>query len=89
MNDLVKNGKIKAPIVIGARPSGLRIGGVSLSRNRKHEGRSDAVADWPLLKCAAQHSQRRELGVDPQWRRRKGLAIHCTPGRLLSPMARR
>jgi urocanate hydratase len=49
MNDLVKNGKIKAPIVIGR--DHLDCGSVA-SPFRETEGMkdgSDAVADWPLL----------------------------------------
>ena len=50
MNDLVKKGKIKAPIVIGR--DHLDCGSVAspLPRDREHERWfSDAVADWPLL----------------------------------------
>src|SRR5712671_1170503 len=49
MNDLVKKGKIKAPIVIGR--DHLDCGSVA-SPNRETEGMidgSDAIADWPLL----------------------------------------
>ena len=47
MNDLVKKGKIKAPIVIGR--DHLDCGSVaSPFANRKHERRR-TVADWPLL----------------------------------------
>lgn len=48
-NDLVKNGKVKAPIVIGR--DHLDCGSVA-SPNRETEGMldgSDAVSDWPLL----------------------------------------
>jgi urocanate hydratase len=49
MNDLVKRGEIKAPIVIGR--DHLDSGSVA-SPNRETEGmidESDAIADWPLL----------------------------------------
>src|SRR5450755_2869236 len=49
MNDLVKRGEIKAPIVIGR--DHLDTGSVA-SPNRETEGmidNSDAIADWPLL----------------------------------------
>src|SRR2546421_880297 len=49
MNDLVKRGEIKAPIVIGR--DHLDSGSVA-SPNRETEGMldgSDAIADWPLL----------------------------------------
>ena len=48
-NDLVKNGKVKAPIVIGR--DHLDCGSVA-SPNRETEGMkdgTDAVSDWPLL----------------------------------------
>jgi urocanate hydratase len=48
-NDLVKNGKVKAPIVIGR--DHLDTGSVA-SPNRETEAMldgSDAVADWPIL----------------------------------------
>jgi urocanate hydratase len=49
MNELVENGEIKAPIVIGR--DHLDAGSVA-SPNRETEGMldgSDAIADWPLL----------------------------------------
>src|SRR6202035_5323049 len=49
MNELVKRGEIKAPIVIGR--DHLDCGSVA-SPNRETEGMldgSDAVADWPIL----------------------------------------
>ena len=48
-NDLVKTGRVKAPIVIGR--DHLDSGSVA-SPNRETEGMrdgSDAVADWPIL----------------------------------------
>ncbi|MBI3534499.1 MAG: urocanate hydratase, partial [Deltaproteobacteria bacterium] len=48
-NDLVKTGKVKAPIVIGR--DHLDCGSVA-SPNRETEGMrdgSDAIADWPVL----------------------------------------
>jgi urocanate hydratase len=52
-NDLVKKGKVKAPLVIGR--DHLDCGSVA-SPNRETEGMkdgSDAVSDWPLLNFAA------------------------------------
>src|SRR5438128_11783273 len=49
MNELVKRGELKAPIVIGR--DHLDCGSVA-SPNRETEGMldgSDAIADWPLL----------------------------------------
>jgi len=53
MNDLVKKGTLKAPIVIGR--DHLDCGSVA-SPNRETEGMrdgSDAIADWPLLNALA------------------------------------
>jgi len=53
LNELVKTGKVKAPIVIGR--DHLDCGSVA-SPNRETEGMkdgSDAVSDWPLLNFAA------------------------------------
>src|ERR1700746_3129981 len=49
MNDLVKKGKIKAPIVIGR--DHLDCGSVAspFPETEKRKNGSDAVADWPLL----------------------------------------
>lgn len=55
-NDLVKSGKVKAPIVIGR--DHLDCGSVA-SPNRETEGMldgSDAVSDWPLLNLMANTS---------------------------------
>src|SRR3989344_34707 len=52
INDLIKKGKVKAPIVIGR--DHLDCGSVA-SPNRETEGMkdgSDAIADWPLLNFA-------------------------------------
>lgn len=52
INDLIKRGKVKAPIVIGR--DHLDCGSVA-SPNRETEGMkdgSDAIADWPLLNFA-------------------------------------
>ena len=53
MNDLVKQGKLKAPVVIGR--DHLDCGSVA-SPNRETEDMkdgSDAIADWPLLNALA------------------------------------
>lgn len=52
INSLVRNGKVKAPVVIGR--DHLDCGSVA-SPNRETEGmrdKSDAIADWPLLNFA-------------------------------------
>jgi len=52
-NDLVRTGKVKAPIVIGR--DHLDCGSVA-SPNRETEGMkdgSDAIADWPMLNALA------------------------------------
>ena len=52
MNDYVRTGKVKAPVVIGR--DHLDCGSVA-SPNRETEGMldgSDAIADWPLLNFA-------------------------------------
>jgi urocanate hydratase len=51
-NEMVANGELKAPIVIGR--DHLDSGSVA-SPNRETEAMkdgSDAVSDWPLLKCS-------------------------------------
>ena len=70
-NEMVKNGEVDAPIVIGR--DHLDSGSVA-SPNRETEAMmdgSDAVSDWPLLNALAQHGIGRHLGVDPSWRRRR------------------
>ncbi len=70
MNDLVKKGKIKAPIVIGR--DHLDCGSVA-SPYRETESMkdgSDAVADWPLLNALLNTASGRVVGVDSQRRRR-------------------
>jgi urocanate hydratase len=55
-NELVKNGRLKAPVVIGR--DHLDCGSVA-SPNRETEGMadgSDAVSDWPLLNLMANTS---------------------------------
>ena len=71
MNDLVKRGEIKAPIVIGR--DHLDTGSVA-SPYRETEGMldgSDAIADWALAECAGQYGGRRVLDFDSQRRRRR------------------
>ena len=70
MNDLVKKGKIKAPIVIGR--DHLDCGSVAspFRETESMKDGSDAVADWPLLNALLNTAAGRVLGFDPQWRRR-------------------
>jgi urocanate hydratase len=77
-NELVRTGKVKAPIVIGR--DHLDCGSVA-SPNRETEAMrdgSDAVADWPILNAHDQRRERRELGELPPRRRRRAWA---TPAR--------
>ena len=70
MNDLVKKGKIKAPIVIGR--DHLDCGSVA-SPYRETESMKDGIRRRGRLAAAeraAQHRRRRILGFDPQRRRR-------------------
>ena len=83
-NEMVRNGELKAPIVIGR--DHLDSGSVA-SPNRETEAMqdgSDAVSDWPLLNALAQHRFGRHLGVAPSWRRcRHGLFAAFRYGDLL------
>ena len=77
INDLVRRGVVKAPIVIGR--DHLDAGSVA-SPNRETEAMndgSDAIADWPVLNALLEHGDGRHLGVGASWRRRRH--------RLLSP----
>src|SRR6201996_4215841 len=49
MNDLVKKGKLKAPIVIGRDHLDCGSGGSPYRETESMKDGSDAVADWPLL----------------------------------------
>src|SRR3954465_2078053 len=49
MNDLVKKGKIKAPIVIGRDHLDCGAGASPFRETESMKDGSDAVADWPLL----------------------------------------
>ena len=71
INELVRDGAIKAPIVIGR--DHLDTGSVA-SPNRETEGMrdgSDAIADWPVLNALLNTSSRRDLGVGAPRRRRR------------------
>ena len=71
LNDLVRRGAVKAPIVIGR--DHLDAGSVA-SPNRETEGMrdgSDAIADWPVLNALLNTSSRRDLGLGPSRRRRR------------------
>ena len=71
MNDLVKKGKIKAPIVIGR--DHLDCGSVAspFRETESMKDGSDAVADWPLLNALLNTAARRIVGLDSQRRRRR------------------
>ena len=67
-NEMVKNGELKAPVVIGR--DHLDSGSVA-SPNRETESMmdgSDAVSDWPLPERIVEHRQRRDLGQPASWR---------------------
>jgi urocanate hydratase len=68
-NELVRTGKVKAPIVIGR--DHFDTGSVA-SPNRETESMldgSDAVADWPVLNALGKYRRRRKLGKPAPWRR--------------------
>ena len=75
---MVRNGELKAPVVIGR--DHLDSGSVA-SPNRETESMkdgSDAVSDWALLNALAEHRGRRDLGVAaPRWWCRHGLSQHA------------
>ena len=70
LNDLVKKGKLKAPDRDGPRSFGLRLGGIALPRDGSDEGRQRCDCRLALAECAAEHGQRRVVGLDSQRRRR-------------------
>ncbi len=80
-NELVKTGKVKAPIVIGR--DHLDTGSVA-SPNRETEAMldgSDAVADWPLLNALVNTCWRRQLGEPAsRWWSRDGIQRSCRHG---------
>ena len=71
LNELVRRGELKAPIVIGR--DHLDTGSVA-SPYRETEGMrdgSDAIADWPLLNALVNTAAGASLDFDPQRRRRR------------------
>ena len=69
-NELVRAGKVSAPIVIGR--DHLDAGSVA-SPNRETEGMrdgSDAIADWPILNALLNTACGATLGLRPPWGRR-------------------
>jgi urocanate hydratase len=74
-NELVRTGKVKAPIVIGR--DHLDTGSVA-SPNRETEAMldgSDAVADWPLLNALVKLQHTRRNGNHCRWNRRSSYAV--------------
>ncbi len=68
-NEMVKNGELKAPIVIGRDHLGS---GSVASPNRETESMkdgSDAVSDWPLLNALLNTASGATWGFTPPWRR--------------------
>ena len=73
-NEMVRNGEVSAPIVIGRDhlDSGSRR--VAEPRDRKHDGRQRRRVRLAAAQRAAQHGRRRDLGLAaPRRRRRHGL----------------
>ena len=69
LNDLVARGELKASHRDRPRPSGLRLGGFSLSRNGKNERWLGCGGGLGAAQCPAEHGERSELGFDSQrWR---------------------
>ena len=70
MNDMVKSGKLKAPIVMGR--DHLDCGSVAspFRETEVDEGRQRRHRRLAAAERAAEHRERRVLGVDPQRRRR-------------------
>ena len=83
-NEMVASGELAAPIVIGRDHSGFRIGRQPESRNRGHARRLRRRVRLAVAQRAAQHRQRRHLGLDPSRRRRRhGLLAACRCGHRL------
>ena len=77
-NELVRTGKVKAPIVIGR--DHLDCGSVA-SPNRETEAMkdgSDAIADWPILNALVNTATGASLGELPPRRRRRHRLVACT-----------
>ncbi len=55
----------------GTRSSRLRLGRIALPRDRVDEGRQRRHRRLAAAQRAAQYRQRRVVGFDPQWRRRR------------------
>lgn len=84
-NEMVRNGELKAPIVIGR--DHLDTGSVA-SPNRETESMldgSDAVSDWPLLNGLL-NTAGEQRGYPCIMAAASGWGIHNTPGWLLLPM---
>ncbi len=57
-NEMVKNGELKAPIVIGRDHLDTgSVGAAPTVRPRAMKDGTDAVSDWPLLERAAEHAR--------------------------------
>ena len=87
MNDLVKKGKLKAPIVIGR--DHLDCGSVAspFRETESMKDGSDAVADWPLLNALLNTAAGRP-GFQSTTAAAWASAIRCTPAKSRSPTAR-
>ena len=71
LNDLVARGELKGAHRDWPRSSRLRFGRFPLPRNRKNARRLGRHRRLASAECAAEHRQRRQLGFDSQWRRRR------------------
>jgi hypothetical protein len=85
INDLVKKGTIKAPIVIGR--DHLDCGSVAspFRETESMKDGSDAVADWPLLNALVNTAQARH-GFRSTTAEELASATRCTPDKSRSPM---
>ncbi|KAF5297460.1 hypothetical protein FQR65_LT19722 [Abscondita terminalis] len=68
-NKLVREGKVKAPIVIGRDHLGYGFGGPRpTAKPKSHERRSDAGADWPVTQRTHQRPAAPPGIAAPRWR---------------------
>ena len=77
-NEMVRSGELKAPDRHRPRSPRLRLGREPEPRNRSDAGRLRRGLRLAAAQCAAEHRERRDLGVDPSRRRRRhGLLAAC------------
>jgi urocanate hydratase len=83
INELVRAGVIKAPIVIGR--DHLDTGSVASPYRETRRCATAAMqsADWPVLNALLNASAGRDLGVGASRRRASASATRCTPGMVI------